>query len=110
METIKTFDKILSILIKEPLTDHSATSLSKTLGITRQGLWKTLNKLSKEKLIYLNSIANTKKSAVNVKLNFNNPLTEKIVSVLLTKEALNYERWRFNFNEIKDYSKFMILF
>ncbi|MFH1710738.1 MAG: hypothetical protein ABH840_00330 [Nanoarchaeota archaeon] len=106
----KTTDKILSILIKEPLVDHSATSISKTLGITRQGLWKTLNKLSKDKLISLKSIADTKKSAFNIKLNFENPITEKVISLLLTKESLNYERWRFNFSEVKDYSKFIILF
>ncbi len=105
-----TTDKILSILIKEPLADHSATSISKTLGITRQGLWKTLNKLSKDKLISLKSIADTKKSTFNIKLNFENPITEKVISLLLTKESLNYERWRFNFSEVKDYSKFIILF
>jgi len=106
----KTSDKILSILIKEPLADHSATSLAKSLGITRQGLWKTLNKLSKDKLISLKSIADTKKSVLNIKLNFENPITEKVISLLLTKESLNYERWRFNFKRVKDYSKFIILF
>lgn len=106
----KTADRILSILIKEPLADHSATSLAKALGMTRQGLWKTLNKLSKENLISLKSIANTKKSALNIKPNYENPLTEKVVSLLLTKESLNYEKWRFNFVEVKNYSKFIILF
>lgn len=111
METkIKTEDKLLSILIKEPLADHSVTSIAKVLNITRQGLWKTLNKLSKDKLISLKSIADTKKSAFNIKLNFENPITEKVISLLLTKESLNYERWRFNFSEVKDYSKFIILF
>ena len=106
----KTADKILSILIKEPLVDHSVTSIAKALGITRQGLWKTLNKLFRDKLISLKSIADTKKSAVNIKLNFENPITEKVISLFLTKESLNYERWRFNFSEVKDYSKFIILF
>lgn len=106
----KTSDKILSILIKEPLADHSATSLAKSLNITRQGLWKTLNRLSKDKLISLKSIADTKKSVLNIKLNFENPITEKVISLLLTKESLNYERWRFNFKRVKNYSKFIILF
>lgn len=106
----KTADNILGILIKEPLADHSATSIARALGITRQGLWKTLNKLFKDKLISLKSVADTKKSAFNIKLNFENPITEKVISLLLTKESLNYERWRFNFSEVKDYSKFIILF
>jgi len=106
----KTADNILSILIKEPLADHSATSIARALGITRQGLWKTLNKLFKDKLISLKSIADTKKSAFNIKLNFENPILEKVISLLLTKESLDYERWRFNFSEVKDYSKFIILF
>jgi predicted nucleotidyltransferase/DNA-binding phage protein len=106
----RTSDNILSILIKEPLADHSATSIARALGITRQGLWKTLNKLSRDKLISLKSVADTKKSAFNIKLNFENPITEKVISLLLTKESLNYERWRFNFSEVKDYSRFIILF
>ena len=61
-------------------------------------------------MISLKSIADTKKSAFNVKLNFENPITEKVISLLLTKESLDYERWRFNFSEAKDYSKFIILF
>jgi predicted nucleotidyltransferase len=110
METIKTSDKILCILIKEPLVDHSATSISGALGITRQGLWKTLNKLSKNKLISLNSIADTKKSTLNIKLNFKNPITEKVVSLLLTKESLNYERWKADFVDLENLSSFVILF
>jgi len=111
METkTKTSDRILDILLREPFTDHTATSLAKTLGITRQGLWKSLNKLSNEKLISLKSIANTKKSVLNISLELQNPVTSKTLSLLLTKELSNYERWKSTFAEIERNVSFFILF
>ena len=106
----KTFEKILKILAKEPFTEHTATSLSLSLGITRQGLWKTLNNLSKDEMISLKSIANTKKSAVKIELKFKNLLALKTLSLILTKEAMNNERWRFELAELEKYSDFIILF
>jgi len=110
METQNTTNKILMMLLKEPLMEHTATSLSKILSITRQGIWKTLNKLSYEKLVSLRSVADTKKSAMNIKLNWENPVTAKTLSLLLTKESLDYERWKFNFAELENNVKFLILF
>jgi len=106
----KTSEKILKILVKEPFFEHTATSLSFSLGITRQGLWKTLNNLSKDKLISLKSIANINRSAVKIDLEFKNLLTLKTLSLILTKEALNNERWRFELAELEKYSYFIILF
>jgi predicted nucleotidyltransferase len=106
----KTNERIIKILAKEPLSEHTATSIAKTLEISRQGIWKTLNKLSKDKIISLKSIAETKKSAVNITLNFKNPITPKMISILLEKETLNYERWRDNFEELQNHCKFVLLF
>ena len=106
----KTNERIIKILAKEPLSEHTATSIAKTLGISRQGIWKTLNKLSKDKIISLRSIAETKKSAVNITLNFKNPITPKMISIILEKETLNYERWRDNFAELQNHCKFVLLF
>ena len=106
----KTPERILEILLREPFIDHTATSLAKTVGVTRQGLWKSLNKLSNEKLISLKSVADTKKSTLNITLEFKNPVAIKTLSLLLTKELINYERWRVNFAEIEKYISFFILF
>ena len=106
----KTPERILKILLREPFIDHTATSLAKRLGMTRQGLWKSLNKLSNEKLISLKSVADTKKSTLNITLEFKNPVAIKTLSLLLTKELINYERWRVNFAEIEKYISFFILF
>lgn len=109
METQNTADRILTILVKEPFAEHTATSLARTLGITRQGLWKTLSKLSEKEFIYLKSIADTKKSAVNINLQLN-PITIKMLSLILTKEAMNNPRWISNFAELEDKISFLILF
>ena len=100
----------MKILLKELYIEHTATNIGKALGITRQAVWKSLNKLSKEKLILLKSIADTKKSAVRITLNFNNPITPKMLSLILSKELINYERWKFNFKELEPYVSFLILF
>ena len=106
----KTSEKIMKILVKEPLTEHTATALAKTLGMSRQGLWKTLSRLAREKLILLKSIAETKRSALNITLNFKNPITPKMISIVLEKETLKYERWKDNFAELQSHCKFIILF
>jgi len=48
----KTNEKIIKILFKESFLDHTASSLAQDIGISRQGVWKILNKLSKQNLIY----------------------------------------------------------
>ncbi len=105
----KTTEQILMMLLKEPFTRHTATSLAKSLNITRQGLWKSLNKLAESKLIVLEPIGNTKKSAVTVRVEWS-LVVIKTLSLLLTKESLEYERWMVNFAELENYASFVILF
>lgn len=110
METLNTADRIIMILLKEPFADHTATSLAKTLNITRQGLWKILSKLSNKKLVLIKPVAETKNSVMKITLNWGNPITEKTLSLLLTKESLNYERWRFDFAALESDAIFLTLF
>ena len=110
METKNTSEKVLIMLLKEPFARHTATSLANALKITRQGLWKILNKLAKDNLITLESTGSTQKSAVNIKVRWANLVAQKILSILLTKESLEYERWGTNFAEFENYVSFVILF
>ncbi|MBU3923378.1 MAG: HTH domain-containing protein [Nanoarchaeota archaeon] len=106
----KTTDSILMILLKEPFVTHTATSLSKSLNITRQGLWKSLNKLKENNLIVLESISNTHKSTITIKIQWSNPLTPKTLSLLLTKESIKHERWTTSLAELEKLSNFTILY
>jgi predicted nucleotidyltransferase len=111
METANnTSEKVLVMLLKEPIETHTVTSIAKVLKITRQGLWKSLNKLEENKLIKLEKIGETKTGTTIIKLNWENPLTEKTLSIALTKESLKYERWRFNFKELENNIESLILF
>ena len=105
-----TSDRILSILLKEPFAMHTATSIAKSFNITRQGIWKTLNKLAENKLINLESVGDAKTSTATMKLNWFNPVTEKTLSLILTKESLKQQRWRVNFAELENNASFLILF
>lgn len=106
----RTSEKILKILVKEPFIEHTITALSKSLNKTRQGVWKIVSQLSKDNLVYLKSIADTKKSAVKIELKFTNSLTSKTISLILTKESLDYEKWAWEFSEFEKSSDFIILF
>ena len=105
-----TADRVLVILLKEPFAMHTATSIAKALNITRQGIWKTINKLAENKLINLEYVGNGKTSTATMKLNWPNPITEKTLSLLLTKESLKQQRWRVNFAELENNVNFLILF
>ncbi len=111
MKTQKnTAESVLLILLKEPFKIHTATSITKFIGITRQGVWKTLSKLAKDKLISLSSVGDSKTSTAIINLNWLNPVTEKTLSLLLTKESIRHQRWIFNFEELESHVKFLVLF
>ncbi len=106
----QTTEKVLSILLKEPFTLHTATSMAKALGITRQGIWKTLHRLAEDKLISIEPVNDAKTSTAILTLSWRNPVTEKALSLLLTKESFEQQRWRTNFAELEDKAEFLILF
>jgi len=105
-----TSDSVLSILLKEPFATHTATSIAKALNITRQGTWKILNRLAKNKLINLKFVGDSKTSTATIKLDWSNPATEKTLSLTLTRESLKQQRWRVNFAELENNVDFLILF
>ena len=106
----RTADRVLVILLKEPFAMHTVTSIAKALNITRQGIWKTLNKLAENKIINLEYVGNAKTSTATMKLNWINPITEKTLSLILTKESLKQQRWRVNLAELGNNASFLILF
>ncbi len=110
METIPKKQKIMCILLKDFDSNHTATSLSKTFKMSRWGLWKILRKLEKDQLIILDSIGTGKTSTYKIRLNWENPIVEKTLSLYLTEESLNHKRWRFNFGKLENKTNFLILF
>ncbi|MBU2638751.1 MAG: winged helix-turn-helix transcriptional regulator [Nanoarchaeota archaeon] len=110
METInKTAKAILTALLKD-FSIHTATSLSKELKMSRQGTWKILRKLEKDRLILLEQIGKGKTSAQRIGLNWDNEAVEKTLALSLVQEALQHQRWRFNFAELKQEVDFLILY
>ena len=105
-----TENKILKILLKQFSLNWTITSLSGEIKISRVGIWKVLKKLEREKLIILTQIGKGKTSTANIKLNWENPILEKRLSLILTEEALNHQRWLSNFEELNDKFGFTILY
>jgi len=110
MEKNKTNTEILKILLKQFTIKWTITSLAKELNISRVGIWKVLKKLEAERLILLSSIGEGKTSAFNINLNWENPILEKNLSLILTEEAYKNQRWLNNFKEIENKLDFLILY
>jgi len=106
----KSSEECLKILLKDFSVEHTITSLSKDIGNTRMGIWKTLKKLQSSQLIILTPAGKGKTSTYLVKLNWASPLIEKTLSLFLTEEALNYPRWLANFSELEEKADFLILY
>lgn len=103
-------EKILLILLKDSFTTHTATSLSKYLGMSRWGTWKILKELESNQLVDLTPINKGKTSAYTVKLQWDSVILHTLLTLGLTKESLEYERWRANFKELADHTDFLILY
>ena len=109
METIPK-RRIVLHLLRNPFEDHTVTSLSQALQLSRVGVWKILKKMESQQYLLLKAIGKGKTNIFCIKLNWNNLLTEKIASLYLTEEALLHPRWRNNFQELEEKVSFLILF
>jgi hypothetical protein len=103
-------DEILKILFKEFNTVHTITSISEKLTLSRVGSWKLLKRLEEEKLIHLQKTGKGKTNAFLVKLNFDNALLEKKISLILLKESMRHQRWVDACIGLKDNVEMLILF
>ena len=106
----KTFDKLLLRLFKDSFSIHTATSLAESLGVSRWGIWKTLKRLESEQLITLIKTGSGRTSTYSVELRWKSELLHASITLLLTKEAMEYGRWRANFRELSLCTDFLILF
>ena len=110
MEKKNTEAKILKVLLKQFSIKWIITSLSKEINISRVGVWKVLKKLKDEKLIILSPVGEGKTSTFNIKLNWENFVLEKKLSLILTEEASKHQRWINNFEELKNLAEFVVLY
>lgn len=102
--------KVLLTLLKDFSTTQVITSLSKKIGLTRVGIWNILKKLEIEHYITLKPIGTGKTSTYIVLLNWDNPLTDRILALYLTEEALLQKRWEANFSSLDNQVDFLILY
>lgn len=110
MEKNKTNTKILKVLLKQFTTKWTITSLANELNISRVGIWKALKKLEAERLILLFHIGGGKTNIFNINLNWENPILEKNLSLILTEDAFKKQRWLNDFKELEDKLEFLILY
>src|SRR3989338_4103092 len=110
METTKPNMKILKILLKGLAINPTITGVAKEIGMSRVVTWKILKKLEAEKLITLSPIGEGKTSTLSISLNWENLVVEKTLSLALTQDALNNQRWLSNFAELEDNVDFLLIY
>ena len=110
MEKNNPENEILKILLKQFTTQWTITSLAKEMNMSRVGIWKVLKRLKAKKLISLSSIGEGKTNILSINLNWENPLLEKTLSLILTEDALKNQRWLNNFAELEKKVDFLILY
>lgn len=110
VKTEKARKDILKVLFKEFLVEHTITSLSDKINITRMGIWKALKALEEDKIVILTPIGKGKTSTYSIKLNWENPLLERTLAVILLEEAIDNQKWISNFAELEDKVGFLVLF
>ncbi len=101
--------RVVLLLLKDFSSMHTITSLGKELGMTRSGMWKVLKRLEPRKYI-VTKATGKKTSTIIPKLNFRNDLLDKYLVLALSMETADYERWVFNFSEMKEHVSFFILY
>jgi DNA-binding Lrp family transcriptional regulator len=102
--------KILSLLLRNLERDFTITLLARELKLSRTGIWKILKKLEKDKLVSLLPLGVGKTGIYNIKLNWENPLLEKNLSLILAEEAIKNQRWLDNFKELEGKISFLIIY
>jgi len=102
--------KILCILLKTIESKPTITLLAGETGLSRVGVWKLLKKLEKNKLILLSPIGTGKTSIYSVSLNWETPLLEKTLALILTEEAIKNQKWLENFKALENKTSFLILY
>ena len=110
MGTTKLSSKILKILLNEITIEQTITSLAKTTVMSRVGTWKVLKKLQSNEVIILSKVGTGKTNTYTIRLNWDNLLIEKMLSLILTEDALKNQRWLNNFAELENKVDFIILY
>ena len=101
---------VLLSLLKDFSTTQAITFLGKKLSISRVAIWNILQKFASENYIILKPLGEGKTSAYIIKLNWDNILVQKALTLYLTEEAILQKRWYANFITIEKEVKFCILY
>lgn len=105
-----TKDKILIVLLKQFSIDWTISSLASEINLSRVGTWKVLKKLEQDKFVILKSIGQGKTNVMSIKLNWENLVLEKKLSLILAEESLKYQRWLNNFEELRNITYFTLIY
>jgi hypothetical protein len=103
-------ETVLLTLLKETAAPLTITTLAQALGISRVGAWKTLKRMQADKLCTLTTLGTGKTNALLARPDWDNPLTGKLLSLALTRDAVSQKRWMHAFAEPSKHVDFLLLY
>ncbi|HRZ86048.1 MAG TPA: nucleotidyltransferase domain-containing protein [Candidatus Paceibacterota bacterium] len=106
MNGLNNEQKIVKLLFKDFFSFYNSRIISKVIGISHAGAFKLLKNMTKKELVIPVRVG----QATIYSLNQENPIVLRAVEMALTIEAQEYKRWQEEFDELKNYVKFAILF
>jgi hypothetical protein len=96
----------LLVLLKEFSSYYNANSLSKVLGISREGTQKLLKRLLAQNLLISKQIG----KSIVYKIRFNDDYVKKLLIFLLADEANQYQRWMYEFRDLFKGNRIILIF
>jgi len=110
METLKIDDKIMLYLLGHIDELNTNTKIAEAFKITRSGSWKVLKRLEQKRYIKFRELHKGQTSTLLIKPNWNYEALDLVLASYLKEESVIHQRWRKNFEELKDLADFIILY
>jgi predicted nucleotidyltransferase len=99
--------EILLVLAKDFSNDYNASSITKTVDITRQGALKVLKNLERKRFLKSKKLG----KAIFYKVNLEDYYVSRTIGTLFMKEIReNMSRWVFEFDEFKNNVEVLMIF
>jgi hypothetical protein len=103
-------NKCLLAILKKIEAKYTVTTLALDIGLSRVGTWKIMKKLEFSGFIGMKKIGSGKTSTGIISLNWENPLTQKRLELILIEEALTKQRWQKTFEALESVTHLSLLF
>ena len=110
LKTTARLNTILELLIRDFVSLHTLSEIARYLSCNRMGAWRMIQELVKQKYVIKRRLNSGRTAMHYFALNLDNEVADKHIALLLVEQASHYERWADVFEELKEYTSFLVLY